>query len=192
MADRKQTYRVLLQVFRIRGGGPLPIVTGTRRGDRKLLAEVCKRLGFRTGAEIGVRDGSFAAMFCRAGLKMYCVDPWAPVPKYSQGRQDQLYASAAARMAGFEAVFIKKPSAAAVGDVPDALDFIHIDGDHEFDPAMRDLLDYAPKVHPGGIVACHDYHLPGVKRAVEAYTLAHHIDPWFALKNHQPTAFWVA
>lgn len=79
----------------------------------------------------------------------------------------------------------------ALNHVPDGFDFFHIDGRHEFDFVMEDLIHWYRKLRVGGIVALHDYHLTGVKRAVEAYTLAHHIDPWFVLKASQPTVFWV-
>ena len=185
-------YRQIASVFGVKPGRALPIDTSQRHGDRKRLARLCERLGFKRGCELGVRNGCFSELFCQAGLEMWCVDPWAPCPNYSSDRQERSYAEAQKRLAPYGAHLVKKASADALGDVPSGLDFLHIDGRHEFDFVMLDIIQWAPKVRPGGIIACHDYHLSGVKRAVEAYTLAHHIDPWFVLKNHQPTAFWVS
>lgn len=184
-------HREILKVFRVGPTGPLPIVTGQRYGDRKLLPNLCHLLGYRTGAEIGVRSGSFSELFCKAGLEMWCIDPWEPCPNYSRRRQEKHLQEAVGRLSGYDVHFVKQTSMDALGSVPDNLDFIHIDGRHEFDFVMEDLIHWCPKVRPGGIIACHDYHLTGVKRAVEAYTLAHDIRPWYALKDRQPTAFWV-
>jgi hypothetical protein len=187
-----EVYQQIRSVFNVSPGRPLPIDTGQRYGDRKRLADLCKRLGYKRGAELGVRGGSFSELFCKAGLEMWCVDPWAVCPNYPQERQDRSYAAAVKTLAPYNAHLVRKCSADATGDVPDGLDFLHIDGRHEFDYVMCDIIQWAPKVRAGGIIAIHDYHLSGVKRAIEAYTLAHHIDPWFYLKDHQPTAFWVA
>jgi hypothetical protein len=188
MAD---VYQAIREVFGVSPGRALPIDTPQRYGDRKRLATLSQKLGHKRGCELGVRGGSFSALFCKAGLEMWCVDPWAVCPNYPQERQDKSYAEAVRTLTPYGAHLVRKPSQDAVGDVPDGLDFLHIDGRHEFDYVMLDIIQWAPKVRQGGIIATHDYHLSGVKRAVEAYTLAHHIDPWFYLKNHQPTAFWV-
>lgn len=184
-------YREIKAVFNLPSSGPVPIVTLQRYGNRSRLADICGRMGYKTGAEIGVRSGAFSELFCKSGLEMYCIDPWAPCPNYSQDRQDRNYQEALKRLEGYKVHFVKKASSDALGDVPDNLDFLHIDGRHEFDYVMQDLISWVPKVRKGGVVACHDYHLTGVKRAVEAYTLAHDIRPWFALKDRQPTVFWV-
>lgn len=189
MAD---VFQAIREVFSVSPGRALPIDTSQRCGDRKRLATLCQKLGHAKGCELGVRGGSFAELFCKAGLEMWCVDPWAVCPNYPAERQARSYAEAVSRLTPYGAHLVKKPSQEAIGDVPDGLDFLHIDGRHEFDFVMLDIIHWAPKVRSGGIIACHDYHLSGVKRAVEAYTLAHHIDPWFVLKNHQPTAFWVS
>ena len=190
MGNHKDVYQAINSVFHVSPGRPIPIDTRMRYGKRSLLPELCRQCGYKIGAEIGVRTAKFAAMFCDVGIKMYCIDPWLPVPNYSQRRQDIHYKQACDRLAGRDAVMIKKISMDALDDVP-KLDFIHIDGRHEFDWVIRDLIDWCPKVRSGGLVILHDYHLSGVKRAIEAYTLAHRVEDWFVLKDHQPTVFWV-
>lgn len=187
----KHEYKQIRRVFGVSPGRALPIDTRLRRGDRKLLPVLCEKLGHRRGAEIGVRTGGFAEMFCKVGVEIWCVDPWSPVRGYSQARQNKHLEEAERRLGPLNAHMVQKFSMDALEDVPDDLDFVHIDGNHEFDYVMEDIIHWHRKIRPGGIIALHDYHLSGVKRAIEAYTLAHHIDPWFVLKNHQPTVFWV-
>lgn len=186
-----EAHKEIERIFHIITSGPLPIVTGQRYGDRTLFPELCKKLGYKVGAEIGVRNGSFSQLFCEVGMEMWCVDPWFPVPRYDQERQDRIFAEAQQRLNPYNVHFVKKTSMDGLVDVPNDLDFIHIDGNHEFDFIMEDLIHWHPKVKSGGLVACHDYHLTGVKRAIEAYTLAWDIRPWFTLKARQITAFWV-
>ena len=76
----------------------------------------------------------------------------------------------------------------------DFLDFAYIDGDHAFESCIQDIIKWSYKVRHGGIIAVHDYtNMPGsVGIAVNAYTQAHHIDPWYVTtKEREGTAFWV-
>lgn len=172
-------------------GLPVPIVTPQRRG-RRLIPQLCKTLGYTVGAEIGVRTGSYSELFCQAGLKMYCVDPWEPYLRYSSSKQQRHYEEARDRLKDYDATLIKKTSMDAVHDFQDgSLDMIYIDGRHEFDYVCRDLIEWCPKVRSGGMIALHDYNLTAVKYAVDAYTAAHQVNPWFVLKASNPSALWV-
>ena len=83
----------------------------------------------------------------------------------------------------------------AVSKIPDAsLDFVYIDGRHEFDFIMMDLIAWAPKVRAGGIVSGHDYYQfyrGGVVHAVNAYVLGHNIKEWFVTREKECSFFWV-
>jgi hypothetical protein len=154
---------------------------------------LCKRLGYKEGAEIGVRKGEFSELFCKAGMKMHCIDPWQPYYAINHNRIRRYYHEAKARLAGYDANIIRSSSIGAVDSFEDGqLDFVYIDGDHAFDAAMMDLLLYVLKVRSGGLVMLHDYHgeCRGAMLAVDAYTQAHHIDPWYVLKARAPTVFW--
>ena len=50
-----------------------------------------------------------------------------------------------------------------------SLDFVFIDGSHEYEDVYEDILHWKPKVKSGGILAGHDYTewFPGVTRAVD-------------------------
>lgn len=182
--------------FRVKRRDNLPY-TGWA-GTRVQLAELFGELGFNKGAEIGVRDGLYSEVLCKANpnLEILCIDPWHKFRGHSQAKMDGIYADAAKRLSPFKATLIKKTSMDAVKDVPDhSLDFVYIDGLHEFEPVMLDIIHWAPKVRSGGILAGHDfchYFQGGVVHAVEAYTKAMNIRPWYLThRDREPSWLWV-
>jgi len=173
---------------------------GSGRGyTRKTLAEVWNELGYKEGAEIGVRKGKFSAHICRSipGVHLYCIDPWMPYAhrKYRKERQDQYWKITVDSLAQYNCTILRKTSMDALKDIKDGqLDFVFIDGDHTFDYVMMDLICWSKKVRSGGMVALHDYYhfnWSGVVEAVRAYTHCHKIDPWYVTKELEPTAYWV-
>jgi len=60
--------------------------------------------------------------------------------------------------------------------VPD-LAFCFIDGDHTITGIPRDILEYAPKIVPGGIIAFHDYDKDEGKRG-KGYVVKTTVDTW--------------
>lgn len=54
----------------------------------------------------------------------------------------------------------------------ESLDFVYIDGSHDYESVKEDILAWIPKVKIGGVIAGHDYDHAGVKQAVdELFTL---------------------
>jgi hypothetical protein len=121
-------------------------------------------------------------------LHLTCIDPWLGK------RHEANYAAALQNLAGHNATVMRATSMEAWPTFEDAsLDFVHIDGNHEFDFACPDIIFWSQKLKPGGVMAVHDYlefHKSGVVDAVRAYTHCHHIDPWFITRDRLPTAFW--
>jgi SAM-dependent methyltransferase len=68
----------------------------------------------------------------------------------------------------------------AVLDFPyESIDFVYIDGSHEFDYIMCDIIEWGRRVKKGGIISGHDYHnarWSAVERAVNIYAQEHQID----------------
>jgi hypothetical protein len=68
-----------------------------------------------------------------------------------------------------------------------SLDFVYIDGHHNFQNVTNDIVEWSRKVRFGGIIAGHDYYgsKPGaglhVQLVVDAFTRAYDIKPWFIL-----------
>jgi predicted O-methyltransferase YrrM len=46
------------------------------------------------------------------------------------------------------------------------LDFVLIDGSHEYELVKKDLINWLAKLKPGAMLAGDDYEWPGVKQAV--------------------------
>lgn len=176
-----------------------PIPWGSSvRYKRDLFPILFEKAGFTSGAEIGVRKGKYTRAMCEANpsLHVLCVDPWSAYNvRYPQEKQDKIYQDCLKILEDYNVTIVRKTSMEAVKDVPlESLDFVYIDGDHTFDYVMEDIIHWAKRIRPGGIIACHDFHYGSnvdVVEAVKAYTRAHHIDPWYVTKESQPTAYWV-
>ena len=109
--------------------------------------------------------------------------------------QKNIFEYAKRYLEGYNIEFVRKTSMDALDDFEDkSLDFVYIDGDHQFDYVMTDLIFWNRKVKSGVIVALHDYchfHWSGIIRAVDAFVYCHDIRPWFITKESKPTVFWV-
>jgi len=172
-----------------------PLV-GNLKYDRVDLIKLFRDLGLKYGAEIGVHKGKFSHVMLKTipGLKLLCIDEWVEygIPGYGEGC-DKI---ARKKLKGLNATIIKKSSIEASRDVKDeSLDFVYIDADHMFDGIMIDLILWAKKVRPGGIVAGHDFIKNkncGVVDAVELYTKVHNIKTWYITNcRSSQSFFWV-
>ena len=163
---------------------------------RTELGKLFNDLGFKRGAEIGVREGVFSESLCKSikDLKLTCVDLWEP-NKPRKGHTKNYYETAQKVLAPFDTELIKLPSVDAALKVPDeSLDFVYIDAAHDFDNVMMDILVWSRKVRKGGIISGHDYYRTrnqGVVPAVDTYTHAHYINEWFITDEKEPSFFWV-
>ena len=74
----------------------------------------------------------------------------------------------------------------------ESLDFVFIDGSHDFINVIKDIVHWIPKVKPGGTIAGHDYAHDGVNLAVDFYfnkiekaTLKTTSSRWLTTKNFE-------
>lgn len=170
----------------------------TKRDELPILF---KRLGFKIGAEIGVQQGKFSEIICKAmpGVHLYCVDPWLPYPLNHRGggsdRHRRYYKEAQERLMPYDARIMPKMSMDAVREFEDnSLDFVYIDANHDFDFVMEDLISWSRKVRPGGVVSGHDYYHftnSGVIEAVDVYISMHGIREWYLTDEWEPSFFWI-
>ena len=191
-----QIHNIVRKHFRFMPGEDnYPMLAKSGR-SREALARMINYIGARRGVEVGVRRGGFSMLICKEnpGAHMFCVDPWMAYRHLSQEKQDDYYAQTVANMAPYNATVIRKTSMDALADFDDeSLDFVHIDGNHEFDYVAPDIIFWSKKLRTGGLMMCLDYccfHWSGVMKAVDAYTHCHRIEPWYVTKDRLPTAFW--
>ena len=163
-------------------------------------------LGFRKGAEIVVADVRYSEILCQKipDLTLHCVDPWQKYGENQRGgpqaKHDENFKTAKDRLKKYDVNFMKMLSMDAVNSFPYlSLDFVFIDGHHDFDFVMMDLIEWSKRVRKGGIVAGHDYYnfdRSGVIEAVDCYTKAHNIKLNIIPKNRgghrddRPPCFW--
>lgn len=150
---------------------------------RRDLAKLFNDLGFKVGAEVGVAGGRYSQVLCESipGLKLFCIDPWDVSRGNSRGgKSDQHYRNfdlTRQRLEGYDYQMIRAVSMQAVRGFQDrSLDFVYIDGNHDFDFIMEDLINWTQKVRHNGIVSGHDYYSfrdSGVIEAVDLYTKMH-------------------
>jgi hypothetical protein len=182
--------------FHIHGGDSSPMFPWLNNANRTHLAEVFGELGFRKGAEIGVRMGGFTrTMFQNnPGVEIFCVDPWAPYAKTSQERQDRYLRRCKTILAPYNAKYLIMTSEEALKHVPDdSLDFVYIDGLHDFDSVMTDIIGWGRKVKRGGIISGHDYtyfYQYGVIDAVNTYVKAHNIAMLYVTRLYEESPSW--
>jgi len=105
-------------------------------------------------------------------LWRYCRSPWCEVGTYcgrsatvlaARGRgycvdlfEDWYAGEAADALADQPVVSLRGHYADVVGQVPDGLEFLHLDADHEYAATYEAFAAYAPKLKSGGHVALHD------------------------------------
>jgi predicted O-methyltransferase YrrM len=164
------------------------------------MAKMLGELGLNVGVEVGTRFGDFAKVLLteNPNCRLTCVDPWAAYNNRSQGWQDDSLERCRALLSPFidqmRVTLMREFSMDAVRKVEDGcLDFVFIDGNHDFDFAMEDIIYWSKKVKSGGVVAVHDYHPfcgSDVRFAVDAYVAGHDIRPWYVTREMEPTAFW--
>lgn len=163
--------------------------------DRDGMMALFGELGFKTGAEIGVEQGRFSEVICKAipGVKLYCVDAWARYHGYrdhvDQAKLDGFLRATEERLRPFNAVICRGYSLDVVKQFKrQSLDFIYVDANHTLPYVIQDIWQWSQRVRPGGIVSGHDYneHPQGryqchVVDAVRAWTSCYRISPWFVV-----------
>jgi|TARA_Y100000310_G_scaffold167546_2_gene167417 hypothetical protein len=123
------------------------------------------------GVEIGTLDGWHALEMMEELpiKKLYLIDPYAEYKDYDESvgnpRKVQRALNERMRVAkkvlkkyGNKVKFIREFSEDATQFIKDnSLDFIYVDGNHQYEFVKKDLNLYYPKVKKGGLFGGHDY-----------------------------------
>jgi hypothetical protein len=136
------------------------------------------------GVEIGVCTGINAAMIMKKLKikKIYLIDPYTPYEQHSTqvvfdiSEDFQLNTEEKAHQMmkkhKEKAIFIRETSTEASKRIEDkSLDFVYIDGLHDYENTKNDIDAWDPKVKEGGVIGGHDYHpyWTGVIKAADEY-----------------------
>ena len=85
----------------------------------------------------------------------------------------------------------------------EGLDFVYIDGNHDFMHATEDVWEWSKKVRKGGVISGHDYRnddrhkfYVDVKHVLDGYTKAAKISKWYILGGEREidrdrSWFWI-
>lgn len=145
----------------------MPIIN--TRGD---LAYILENEGKTTGLEIGVQSGGMSEYILERWTKCekyYLVDPWEHQECFQDGanvdneEQNAVLQEAKDKLQRFEErgvtlEYIRDLSTNAHRQIPDeSLDWIYIDGRHDYRGVQEDLKLYWPKLKKGGIFSGHDF-----------------------------------
>lgn len=171
------------------------------------------------GIEIGSYGGESTEMFLNSGAfkSFYCIDPWLNSFDPNDPTGDDGLNIAEQR---FDELFKNNPIVKKIKMLSNdarstfdswfkdqGIDFIYIDGDHRYESVLHDLINYAPLVKIGGIVAGHDYvdettisdagipdHIIGVAYAVRQYFAClpdkRYLDFSWAYTKNKPYPLW--
>lgn len=139
------------------------------------------------GAEIGVFKGKNAKSIMELikPAKLFLIDPYKEYLENDQIYQfKKAFRIAQDRMQPFKdkVVFVKKVSSKAIEELP-ALDFVYVDGNHEYKYVKEDLKLYYEKLRNGGVIGGHDFNAMNVNdvcRAVIEFGKWHNLKPYGA------------
>ena len=192
--------KLIAKKYNLSGDSPLTI-----KGSRwNVLPEIFTDLGFKVGVEVGVELGRFARSLVRKtpGLKLYGIDPWVKYgDQWEVHNPDEFYKKCVEDCTPYNIELIRKFSMDAVKDFEDeSLDFVYIDGNHDFEHVTEDIAAWSKKVRKGGIVSGHDYVFERRMKAhagyvVRVWTDIYYIDPWYIIdeleRGGRPGWFWI-
>jgi predicted O-methyltransferase YrrM len=192
----------IVDKFKLSGDLPL-VIKGSRWHE---LPIIFNELGYTIGVEVGVELGRFARCLARKvpNLKLYGVDPWVTYDnQFTKRDPEEFYNTCVEWCKPFNIELIRKFSMDAVKDFEDeSLDFVYIDGNHDFAHVTEDINAWSKKVKKGGIIAGHDYVFEPMMGAhagyvVKDWTTIYKIKPWFIIDEStkkgggRPTWFFV-
>lgn len=111
------------------------------------------------GVEIGVNKGynAFNLLHNLSIKTLYLVDPYLLNELYGDNENRKKVAYKRLKNYRAKIEFIYKTSLKAKDIIPNNLDFVYIDGNHNYDFVKQDIELYYSKLKKGGILGGHDF-----------------------------------
>jgi len=146
------------------------------------MAFVKERFGNKAivGAEVGVETGLHALDILQnmPNIRLlYLVDPYLEYPPYKNDTKKKLFP-----FNNRIWWIYKEFEVCTIQDIPDPLDFIYIDGNHEYEYVKQDIVLATQLVKKGGVIGGHDIGSLGIDRAIKEYCERKNIT-WYVGKN---------
>lgn len=149
-----------------------------------------------TGVEIGVLRGhnSYNILKNLPIKLMYLVDSYKQYENYriyANPTRDEAKAHRLLKEFEDRIIWLKGLSERVAKDIPNGLDFVYIDGNHDYGYVKKDIELYWPKVRVGGILGGHDFRPDerGVVKAVLEWAKRDNLkmhgkhDDWWVVKE---------
>jgi len=136
---------------------------------RPTIAAVKERNGKDlVGVEIGTYEGfnAYCMLMNLSIKKLFLVDPYLHYDVYAEDSYkrnqryfNKIYDNAKNLLKDYKdkIEFIRLYSHEATSEIPDELDFVYIDGNHDYEFVKKDIELYYPKIKVGGIIGGHDF-----------------------------------
>ncbi len=137
--------------------------------------------------EIGVFRGKNSKNILKSFniSKIYLVDPYINYVDCESNLNDMnikiAEEEAKKRLGKFsnKIVWVKEFSENAMKKIPSNIDFIYVDGNHEYEYVKKDLELYWKKLKKGGVLSGHDIQCLGVSKAVLEFAEKNKLDVHF-------------
>ena len=158
---------------------PMTIAWDSKPNRKHFLKHLIDSNKFQTIVEVGVRDGR--TMFhllqnCNSIQKYYAID--TNIDLFHNDKIKEAYKN--------KLIAINGSSHDVHHKIEDAsCDLIFTDADHSYPAVKQDIINYRPKLKPGGILSGHDIDFPGVNQAVNEMLENYDVGPnnvWFLTK----------
>lgn len=139
-----------------------------------LIKNVEKLVGIEIGSDVG--ETASYLLKTRQDLFLYCVDPYLTYIDWNgnnlNDREDVLkkFCDTMKPYKNRYKLLRMKSDDAVDQFLDNSVDFVFIDGLHEYEQTLKDCQNYWSKVKDGGLFCGHDYKtIPGVNRSVNEF-----------------------
>ena len=152
------------------------------------------------GVEVGVLEGKYSEKIMNffkkknKNLELWLVDPWISSDDYtefSQKKLDDSYKKVVEKFKDNQNIKIIKDKSLAASDKfsNGSLDFVYVDGDHDYEHIKNDLNIWFKKLKKNGVLFGDDYARPyGVHKAVSEFCFENKLIVKFS-DNYKQFAF---
>jgi c-di-AMP phosphodiesterase-like protein len=140
------------------------------------------------GVEVGVLNGDYSEKIYnyyskKFDFNLYLVDPWKSFSDYDQKILDVCYKNVYKKFKNIKKIKILKQTSeqASKNFDNESLDFVYIDGNHEYNHVSKDLNLWFPKLKSHGVLFGDDYSRSyGVHKAVNEFAFSNKLSVKFS------------